>query len=91
MITNKNNSVLYIGVTSDLRGRMEKHINKTYPSSFSRRYNLNKLVWYEYHKSIGDAIKREKQLKAGSRKKKIDLINNFNPEWHNLLGTLRNN
>ncbi len=82
--TNKPKSVLYIGVTSDLKGRIEKHKNKTYKYSFSARYNVDKLVWYEKHPSMWEAIKREKQLKAGNRNKKILLIEEKNPEWRDL-------
>lgn len=84
IITNHNNSVLYIGVTSDLHERMSDHRHKRYPNSFSARYNLNKLVYFEPFQMIGDAIGREKQLKAGSREKKIELITKMNPEWKDL-------
>lgn len=85
ILTNKNNSVLYTGVTSDLKGRIKKHKNKRYRNSFAARFNLNKLVYYESLETMGDAIKREKQIKGGSRKKKIDLINSMNPEWTDLV------
>ena len=84
IITNKNNTTLYTGVTADLAGRYIEHIDKVYPKSFSARYNLNKLVYYELFSSIQDAITREKQIKAGSRKKKIELIESENPEWIDL-------
>ncbi len=61
--------------------RVFEHKNKVYPSSFTARYNLSKLVYFEEYNSIEDAIFREKQLKAGSRDKKVNLINNFNPTW----------
>ena len=85
IITNKNNTVLYTGVTSDLEGRMLKHKNKHYKNAFSARYNVEKLVYFECFDNITDAIEREKQIKAGSRKKKIALIKNLNPEWKDLL------
>jgi putative endonuclease len=67
---------------------MEEHKFKTNPKSFSARYNINKLVWYENYTDIGEAIAREKQLKAGSRMKKIQLIEAMNPEWKDLYVTL---
>ena len=84
IITNKNNSTLYIGVTSNLIQRIEEHKQKRYQNSFSARYNLNKLVYYESFQMIGDAIGREKQLKAGSRKAKIERIESSNPNWNDL-------
>ena len=74
IITNKNNTVLYIGVTSNLPQRIEEHKQKRYENSFSARYNLNKLVYYEQFQMIGDAIGREKQLKAGNRSNKWNCI-----------------
>ena len=82
--TNKNNTVLYTGATSDLNYRAESHKTKKYKNAFSARYNADKLVWYEEFETIAEALKREKQLKAGSRQKKIDLINGMNPEWKDL-------
>ena len=84
IITNKNNTVLYIGVTSNLLQRIEEHKQKRYENSFSARYNLNKLVYYEQFQMIGDAIGREKQLKAGNRATKEKLINSINPTWNDL-------
>ena len=85
IMTNNNNSVLYTGVTSDLKGSVIKHKSKMYPHSFSSRYNICKLVYYEGFETIGEAIKREKQIKSGSRTKKLDLINRMNPEWSDLI------
>ena len=84
IMTNKSNSVLYTGVTSDLKSRVKQHKIKKYRNSFSARYNADKLVFYQEIDTIDDAIKREKQIKAGSRKKKVDLINMVNPEWVDL-------
>ena len=84
IITNKNNTVLYISVTSNLPQRIEEHKQKRYENSFSARYNLNKLVYYEQFQMIGDAIGREKQLKAGNRATKEKLINSINPTWNDL-------
>jgi len=83
-MTNKHNSVLYTGVTSSLKDRIKQHKQKKYSESFSARYNTSKLVYYELHDTIGGAIKREKQIKGGSRKKKVDLINSRNPDWVDL-------
>ncbi len=88
IMTNKHNTTLYIGVTSDLINRVFEHKNKVYPSSFTARYNLSKLVYFEEYNSIEDAIHREKQLKAGSRDKKVNLINNFNPTWIDLYNKI---
>ncbi len=83
-ITNKNNSVLYIGVTSNLEKRVLQHKTKFYPKSFTARYNCNKLVYFEIFSNINDAIFREKQLKKRSRKYKNDLVNKDNPNWNDL-------
>ncbi|MDD5639813.1 MAG: GIY-YIG nuclease family protein [Candidatus Pacebacteria bacterium] len=83
IITNYNNTVLYTGVTNNLERRIQEHKSKII-SSFSNKYNLNKIVYYEQFNNIEDAISREKQIKGGSRKKKIDLVNNINPEWRDL-------
>ena len=90
IITNHTNTTLYIGVTSNLPQRIIEHKEKRYQNSFSSRYNLNKLVYYEQFQMIGDAIAREKQLKAGSRIKKLELINKLNPEWNNLFTEIEN-
>jgi putative endonuclease len=65
IITNSNNTTLYIGVTSNLHHRILEHKEKRYPNSFSARYNLSKLVYFEHFQMIGDAIAREKQLNEG--------------------------
>jgi len=88
MTTNKPNGVIYTGVTSELKYRAQSHKNKKYKNSFSARYNLNKLVWYEEFNSIIAARAREKQIKAGSRAKKIQLIEAMNPEWRDLYDDL---
>ena len=89
IITNKNNTTLYIGVTSNLPSRIIEHIEKRYQNSFSARYNLNKLVYYEHFQMIGDAIAREKQLKAGNRATKENLINSLNPDWNDLYEEIK--
>ena len=84
IVTNYNNTTLYVDVTSDLADRIKQHKNKIFPNSFSAKYNLNKLVYFEQFQMIGDAIAREKQIKAGSRLKKIQLIESLNPEWRDM-------
>jgi len=86
LLTNKNNTVIYTGVTSDLVKRMHQHKTKFY-KGFSAKYNCNKLVYFETFTDIREAIKREKQIKAGSRKKKEALINKDNPNWNDLAAT----
>ena len=84
-MTNQYNTVLYVGVTNSLARRGYEHKEKqSYHDSFTKKYNINKLVCYETFENIHNAIAREKQLKAGSRKKKIELINSMNPEWKDL-------
>ncbi|MBP7796918.1 MAG: GIY-YIG nuclease family protein [Elusimicrobiales bacterium] len=87
IMTNKNNNVLYTGVTSDLKRRVFQHKNKTV-EGFSKKYNITKLVYFECADNIKSAIEREKQIKAGSRRKKIQLIENINPEWRDLYEDL---
>lgn len=87
IMTNQNNTVLYTSVTSELANRCIQHRNKLFPDSFSAKYNVNKLVYYEQFGNISHAIAREKQIKAGSRKKKIDLIEKDNPMWNDLFET----
>ena len=83
IITNSENGTLYTGVTSNLIKRIYEHKNKLV-KGFSQKYNLTKLVYYDIFNTIENAIIREKQLKAGSRLKKLNLINNFNKEWKDL-------
>jgi putative endonuclease len=83
IMTNKNNTVLYTGVTNDLQRRVYEHKNKLL-KGFTSKYNITRLVYFEEFGEIRDAIAREKQIKAGSRKKKEDLINSINPEWKDL-------
>ncbi|WP_417872523.1 GIY-YIG nuclease family protein [Xanthomarina gelatinilytica] len=84
ILTNKNNTTLYIGVTSDIVTRIKQHKEKQNNKSFTAKYNLDKLVYFEAFQMIGDAIGREKQLKAGNRTKKVSLIERINPEWLDL-------
>ncbi len=83
IITNKNNTTLYIGVTSNLIKRIWEHKNKV-AEGFSKRYNLNKLVYYEYTDDIEAALNREKYLKGKTRKYKVELIESMNSNWKDL-------
>ena len=83
-MTNKNNTVLYTGVTSDLNKRVYEHKTGKDPKSFTYRYKTDKLAYYKEFQFIEDAIDFEKKIKAGSRKKKIELIHEFNPTWKDL-------
>ena len=89
IITNKYNTVVYTGVTSNLPQRILDHINKRNPNCFSARYNLYKLVYYEQFQMIGDAIGREKQIKAASRAYKNTLVNSINPKWKDLFEEIK--
>ena len=83
ILTNKRNNVLYTGVTNDLQRRVSEHREKLV-GGFTKKYNVNKLVYYEETESIEAALNREKQIKGGSRQKKIDLIEGMNPQWRDL-------
>lgn len=82
-MTNKHNTVLYTGVTGELPRRVYEHRNGL-GGIFTKKYNVCKLVYYEITESVESAIAREKQIKGGSRKKKINLINSLNPGWNDL-------
>ena len=86
-MTNKWNKVLYTGVTNDLVRRVQEHKEKI-TKGFTKRYNVNKLVYYEVTESIESAILREKQIKGGSRNDKIQLINTMNNGWRDLFDEL---
>ena len=83
ILTNYDKTVLYTGVTNDLTRRVWEHREKMH-EGFTKRYGVNNLVYYEVFDDASNAIAREKQIKAGSRKKKLDLINSMNPEWRDL-------
>jgi putative endonuclease len=78
-MTNSRNTILYVGVTSDLTRRVYAHKQKLV-DGFTKRYNVTKLVYYEVLEDVGNAILREKQIKAGSRQKKLQLVNSINRE-----------
>lgn len=84
ILTNKGNSVLYVGSTNDLYRRWLEHVTKARPASFTAKYNVDKLVYYEEFQTGEEALAREYQLRGGSRKKKIDLIRSKNPLWNDL-------
>jgi putative endonuclease len=84
IITNKNNSVLYTGVTSDLKERIYQHKSKHFTSSFTSKYNIEKLVYYNFFSTIEEAISEEKRIKGGNRINKIKLIETKNPLWEDL-------
>lgn len=84
ILTNNHNRVLYTGVTNDLKRRVYEH-KEQLVKGFTKKYNVSKLVYYEACEDIYGAISREKQIKAGSRKKKIELINSVNEEWMDLF------
>lgn len=86
-MTNKNNSILYTGVTNNLKRRVFEHKNDVI-DGFTSRYKLHKLVYFEVTNDINAARTREKQIKNGSRQKKIDLINFMNPKWDDLINTI---
>ena len=88
ILFNKPNGTLYTGVTSDLAKRVWEHKNKLI-GGFTAKYNVDKLGYYEEFTDIKDAIVREKQIKGGSRKKKLDLIMNNNPDWVDLYEQIK--
>ncbi|MQY55434.1 MAG: GIY-YIG nuclease family protein [Dehalococcoidia bacterium] len=87
IMTSKSNTVLYTGVTNTLTRRVYEHKEKLV-DVFARKYKITKLVYYELFEDIENAILREKQIKGGSRQKKIDLINTMNKEWRELYEEL---
>ncbi len=84
IIANKRFTVLYTGVTSNLRNRILQHKTRFYKNSFTDLNNCNILLWYELHNNIREAIAREKKIKGRSRIRKAELINKMNPEWEDL-------
>ena len=81
------NGTLYVGVTNDIVKRVWEHKNHVV-EGFTSKYNVSKLGYYEVFNDINEAIKREKQLKSGNRKRKLDLIETNNPEWHDLYNEI---
>ena len=87
IMTNQHHTVLYTGITNDLQRRVYEH-KQGRGSAFTSKYKVRKLVYYEITGDVNAAIAREKQIKAGSRQKKIDLIDSMNPEWRDLYDDL---
>ncbi|HOK12490.1 MAG TPA: GIY-YIG nuclease family protein [Ottowia sp.] len=87
ILASRRNGTLYVGVTSNLPGRVWQHRNEVV-DGFSKRYGVHTLVWYEPHETMESAILREKQLKAGSRARKLGLIEAMNPDWQDLYDGL---
>jgi putative endonuclease len=88
IITNKNKTVLYTGVTSDLITRITQHKEKHFTKSFTAKYNCDTLVYYKFYPRIEEAIETEKQIKAGNRASKLKLIESQNPDWKDLFNEL---
>src|SRR5438128_12381119 len=89
IIANTHQTVLYTGATTDLPGRITEHREKTFRKSFSSKYNLHKLIHYEYFDDFRDAFDREYQIKSWSRGKKVELVNSINPEWKDLFDEIK--
>ncbi|MBI3292407.1 MAG: GIY-YIG nuclease family protein [Elusimicrobia bacterium] len=87
LLTNKGHTVLYTGVTNNLKRRIYEHREK-FVLGFTQRYNVSKLIYYEVLNDIEPAITREKQIKSWSRRRKLTLINRVNPEWKDLYDQL---
>jgi putative endonuclease len=87
LLTNRRRTVLYTGVTNDLRRRVEEH-RQGQGSALTHRYNVRMLVYFEAFAHVNDAIAREKQIKAGSRQKKVALVESVNPGWRDLSDAL---
>lgn len=88
ILFNKPYGTLYTGVTSKLRQRIYEHKTKVHPNSFTAKYGVDKLGYYAVYQFVSEAILREKQIKAGSRQDKLDLIRKTNPNWEDLYDTL---
>ena len=87
ILTNRHHTVLYVGVTNNLARRVFEHRQKLIPG-FTNRYNVDKLVYYEATSGVRASIAREKQIKAGSRAKKVALVTDMNPDWRDLYDSL---
>ena len=88
ILSNKNHTVLYTGVTRDLIRRVYEHKNNSDPNSFTAKYKVHKLVYFEETNDVKAAIEREKQIKSWSRSRKTDLIFNVNPHWIDLYNRI---
>jgi putative endonuclease len=85
ILSNNTNTTVYTGVTNDLPRRIDEHRRHMNPDSFTAKYDITKLVYYERHENVWDAIAREKQIKGWNRKRKNDLVNSLNPDWKDLF------
>lgn len=85
LLCNRKNGTIYLGMTTDLGGRLEQHKSKWNPESFSAKYNTARLVWFERHDLVTDAIAQEKTMKGWPRQWKINLIERGNPNWDELV------
>ena len=88
ILANATNTTVYTGVTSDLPRRMDEHRRHLYPRSFTAKYDVTKLVYYEQHEDIREAIGREKQIKGWNRRRKNELVASLNPQWDDLFPLL---
>ena len=89
IMTNKNKTTLYLGVTSNLLNRVQEHKTHKYKNSFTSKYNLELIIYYEFFTSIEEAIAKEKQIKKWSRIKKEQLIKSANPTWIDLWDEIK--
>ena len=87
ILASRRNGTFYVGVTSDLKGRMYQHKSGVI-DGFTKKYKVHLLVWYDYTENIESAIQREKQIKKWKREWKLNLIEKENPEWKDLFGEL---
>ncbi len=87
MMANKRNGTIYVGVTSDLVRRAYIH-RESLVAGFTKKYACKMLVWYEQHGTMETAILREKQIKAGNRRRKLELIESMNPDWQDLYNDI---
>ncbi len=87
MMANKRNGTIYVGVTSDLVRRAYTH-RESLVKGFTKKYACKMLVWYEQHGTMETAILREKQIKAGNRRRKLELIESMNPDWQDLYNDI---
>ena len=88
LLSNTTNSTVYVGVTNNLLKRVYEHKNKLDPNSFTARYHIHKLVYYETTSDVYSAIEREKQIKSWNRSRKNQLVDSLNPPWEDLYGNL---
>ena len=91
MLTSSTNVTIYTGVTNDLVRRVREHKSNADPDSFTAKYKVHKLVYFEVYGDIRTAIEREKQIKKGSRARKNELVSSFNPDWNDLYDLIAYN